>query len=61
VVVDDDLSPLGRRLVAQDAGGQAVGHGQQAKGLRVRVQVCWGVADGLGRPQLGGDHVDDGV
>jgi hypothetical protein len=61
VVVDDALSLLGRGLAAQDAEAQSVRHGQQAEGLRVRVQVCGRVASGLGRPQLGADHVDHGV
>jgi hypothetical protein len=61
VVVDDGLSLLGRGLAAQDAGGQAVRHRQQTEGLRVRVQPGGRVTGGLGRPQLGGDHVDHGV
>jgi ribosomal protein S3 len=61
VVVDDCLSLLGRRLATQDAGAQAVRHGQQADGLGVRVQVGGRAAGGLGRPQLGGDHVGHGV
>jgi hypothetical protein len=61
VVVDDGLRLLGRGVAGQDAVAQARGHGEQAEGLRVWVQVGGRVADGLGRPQLGGDRVDDGV
>jgi hypothetical protein len=42
----------------EDAGAQACGHGQQGDGFQVRVQVGRHVADGLGRSQLGGHHVD---
>jgi hypothetical protein len=61
VVVDDGLSLLDRRQVHEDARAQARGHGQQAAGLQVRVQVGGRVAGGLGGSQLGGDHVDHGV
>ena len=58
MVVDDGLGLPGRGLAAEDAGAQARGHGQQAEGLQVRVQVGGRVAGGLGGSQLGGDHVD---
>jgi len=61
VVVDDGLGLFERGLAGQDAVAQARGHGQQAEGLRVRLQVGGRVAAGLGRPQLSRDHVDDGV
>jgi hypothetical protein len=56
VVVDDGLSLLDRGLAGQDAGGKSRGHGYQAEGFQVRVQVGWCVVGGLGRPQLGGHH-----
>jgi hypothetical protein len=61
VVVDDGLSLLDRGLATQDARAQARGHGQQAEGFGVRVQVGGCVAGGLGRSELGGDHVDHHV
>jgi hypothetical protein len=61
VVVDDGLSLLDRGLAAQDARAQARGHGQQAEGFEIRVQVGGRVAGGLGRSQLGGDHFDHRV
>jgi hypothetical protein len=61
VVVDDGLGLPGRGLPCEDARAQARGHGQQAKGLLVRVEVGGRVAGGLGRSQLGGDHADHGV
>jgi hypothetical protein len=45
-------------MADEDAGAQACGHGHQGDSLQVRVQVGWHVADGLGRSQLGGYHVD---
>jgi len=61
VVVDDGLSLRGRGLAAEDARAQARGHGKEADGLQVRVQVGGRVAGGLGGSQLGGDHVDHDV
>jgi hypothetical protein len=58
VVVDDVLGLPGRGVARQDTGAQARGHGQQAEGLQVRVQAGGCAASRLGRPQLGGDHVD---
>jgi len=57
VVVDDGLSLLDRGLAGQDARTQARGHGQEADGFQVRVQVGGCVTGGLAGPQLGGDHV----
>jgi hypothetical protein len=57
VVVDDGLGLLDRGLADEDARGESRGHGHQADGFQVRVQVGWRVADGLGSPQLGGHHV----
>jgi hypothetical protein len=51
VVVDDGLGLFERGLAGQDAVAQAPGHGQQAEGLRVRLQVGGRVAGGLGRTQ----------
>ena len=58
MVVDDGLSLLDRGLADEDARAQACGHGQQADGLQVQVQVGGRAAGGLGSPQLGGHHVD---
>ncbi len=51
----------GEELAAQDARAQARGHGQQADGFQVRVHAGGRVPGRLGRPQLGGDHVDHGA
>ena len=61
MIVDDGLGLPGRGLASEDAGAQTRGHGKQADGLQVRVQAGGRVAGGLGRPQLGGDHVDHGI
>lgn len=61
VVVDDRLGLPGRGVPRQDAGAQARGHGHQGDGFQVRVKAGGHVAVGLGRAQLGGDHVAHGV
>jgi hypothetical protein len=61
VVVDDGLSLRDRGLAGQDARGKSRGHGHQAEGFQIRVQVNRRVAGGLGSPQLGGHHVDHRV
>ena len=57
MVVDDGLGLPGRGLAGEDAMAQARGHGQEADGFQVRVQVGGRAAGGLGGSQLGGDHV----
>ena len=52
MVVDDGLSLPGRGLAAEDVRAQARGHGQQAEGLQVRIQVGRRVVGGPGRSQL---------
>jgi hypothetical protein len=61
VVVDDGLGLLDRGLAAQDARAQARGHGKEADGFQVRVQVGGRAAGGLAGSQLGGDHVDHDI
>ena len=61
VVVDDSLSLLDRGLAAEDARAQARGHGKEADGFQVRVQVGGRAVGALGRSQLRGDHVDHSV
>jgi hypothetical protein len=46
-------------MAAQDARAQARGQGKEADGFQLRIQAGGRVAGRLGRPQLGGDHVDD--
>jgi len=61
VVVDDGLGLLRGGLAGQDARAQTRGQGKKADGFEVRVQVGRCVSVGLGRSQLGGDHVDHSV
>ena len=61
MVVDDGLGPVDRGLAAKHARAQARGHGKQADGFQIRVQVGGRIAGGLSGSQLGGDHVDHRV
>ena len=61
MVVDDGLGLLDRGLAGEDGGGKSGGHGHQADGFQVRVQVGRRVGGGLGGSQLGGQHADHRV
>jgi hypothetical protein len=45
-------------MAAEDARAQPSGHGHQAEGFQVRVQVGGHIAGGLCLSQLCGDHID---
>ena len=51
MVVNDGLGLLDRGLAGEDACAQTRGHGNEADGFQVRVQVGGRAAGGLGRSQ----------